>query len=215
MTTATQTISDKDFKHMIEQGRAQELITKISSGNRSSHRWATSWWDASYQGYICADASLMRKHNTNIPDTIFDSATSKIIPAWKMLPSQQKQEEISVSCALAPSYDASKPVKIIMHLLAQEQGSGNAHIKITLHNTLQQPLTNYSVELSTGNFQITNIQDQNEPMLYVIEAILPTGALKPNCLATFTFNRITPTGDLLEYDQAIYLQNVMLVYEKL
>jgi hypothetical protein len=215
-----QGIADQHVAHDIEQWIADKAAINHKPKKEDS-AWLerVPWHFFTDTAYVLFTAAHMHTH-MHMPDTVFTSiyADKKVnIPAWKMLPSYEKQHDIMLPCIMPGNYDATKPLKLLMYIVAsRKQAEGNSariNICVDAKNEADYVGAGDLQHVSTDNIIIKEVAGDKGLELYILEVNMSSLTIKPHDLVTFMFSRIAPEH-AQEYDQNVYLQSVVLTYEK-
>ena len=171
------------------------------------------------KNYLVFTAPDMNKDGQN-PDTSFSGLYTDSnfkIQAWRMKPSQEGQQEISLMFGMPDNYEPTCPLTITFYLVA-EKNSGSqgdcANIRILGDHkgTLQEIGPDFASLQSTGNFTIIEPSTNKNLENIILTTTLTSTGILPNEWVLFVFDRISPTDDGEEYSKNIYLTGVVIKY---
>ena len=212
--------SDQHIAQHIEQWVVDTAAINHKPKKEDAWLERVPWHFFTDTAYVLFTAANMHKQRY-LPDTVFTSiyADKKVnIPAWKMLPSYEQQQDVMLSYVMPGNYDETKPVKLMMYIVASgKQGADNSvriNICVDTKNEGDYVGTGDLQHVSTDNIIIKEVADDKELELYIVEVNMSSLTIKPHDLVTCMFSRIAPEN-AQEYDQNIYVQSVVLTYEKL
>lgn len=174
---------------------------------------------------FCEDRNLvftapdMNKDGQN-PDTSFSgvyAGSNFRIQAWRMKPSSEGQQEISLMFGVPSDFNELCPFEITFYLFAQKnsgsQGdTANIRIQSDHKGAYQEIGPNYSSVNSTGNFTIIEASTNFTLESIIITTTLTATGINPQDWILFVFDRIAPAGDAQEYSKNIYLAGVDIKY---
>lgn len=169
--------------------------------------------------YLVFTAPDMNKNGQN-PDTSFSGVydnSNVNIQAWRMKPSWEGQQEISLMFGVPGDYDPTCSLEIIFYLLAEKNAGSqgdSAHIRIqTDHKeTMQEIGPNFASLDSTDSFTVIEPSNNKSLETIIVNAILPSPGIAPQDWALFVFDRIPPDDGLEEYSKNIYLAGIIIKY---
>ena len=163
----------------------------------------------------------MNKDGQN-PDTSFSgvyTSSNFNLQAWRMKPSKEGQQEISLMFGMPDDYENSCPIELIFYLVAEKNSGSNgdkANIRIQFDHkgTIQEIGPDFSSTYSTGNFTVIEPStNKNLENIIVSKKLLNLG-LSPKDWVLFVFDRISPIDNAEEYSKNIYLTGVVIKYGK-
>lgn len=171
------------------------------------------------QKYLVFTAPDLNKDGQN-PDTSFSGVydnTNLRIQAWRMKPSKEGQQEISLIFGMPNDFNKECPINITFYLLVEknEGSDGNAaNIRMQLDHkgTLQEVGPLFPGVFATDDFTILEPSDNKRLETIIVTKTLTNTGINPQDWVLFVFDRIATIGQATEYDKNIYLSGVVISY---
>lgn len=171
------------------------------------------------EGYLVFTAPDMNKDGQN-PDTSFSGVYDNSnfnIQAWRMKPSGEGQQEISLMFGMPGNYESTCSLEITFYLLVEKnagsQGNSAAiRIQSDHKETNQEIGPNFSSLDTTESFVIVEPSNNKSLEFISVSTVLNSTGIAPKDWVLFVFDRVAPADGMEEYNKNIYLAGVVIKY---